>query len=284
VKQKTQGADAFVPLDNLAEWKAGTLKALRRTIDRRGFMRRGIGALAGAAMGGTLLRMFSGREVLAAPPKAAGRAIKADAVKTGTFFFPRLKFDVIQARACWDVYPIADVNLRRQLRRLTNVNASEDPVVVSLDDFESLRRYPFVFATDQQHFKFSKKEERNLSEFLRRGGFIYGDDCVLGSTGVLFFKDFRNMMNKIYPDNPMRRVPDDHEIYHCYFDFPDGLPFLQGQDLGAWATFDRKTGRILTFLTPTDLHCGWTCWYFSERKNLASLKMGINIIVYYLSH
>ena len=49
-------------------------------------------------------------------------------------------------------------------------------------------------------------------------------------------------------------------------------------------TFDKKTGRILTFLTPTDLHCGWTCWYFSEELNLASLKMGINIIIYYLSH
>ena len=181
------------------------------------------------------------------------------------------------------VIAIADVNLRRQLRRLTNVNASEEPVVVSLDDFESLRRYPFVFATDELHFKFSKKEEQNLSEFLQRGGFIYGDDCVLGRTGVFFFLDFRKMMNKIYPDNPMKRVPDDHEIYHCYFDLPK-LPFLQGQDLGAWATFDKKTGRILTFLTPTDLHCGWTCWYFSEELNLASLKMGINIIVYYLSH
>jgi len=273
----------FVPLDNLEEWKAETLRALRNTLDRRSFMRRGIYGLAGAAMGHTLLHMFSGRHVLAAPPKTAGNVITQKAVKTGTFFFPRLKFDVLQGRASWDIYPIADVNLRRQLRRLTNINASEEPVVVSLDDFESLRRYPFIFATDELHFKFSQKEERNLAEFLQRGGFIYGDDCVLGRTGVFFFLDFRKMMNKIYPDNPMKRVPDDHEIYHCYFDLPK-LPFLQGQDLGAWATFDKKTGRILTFLTPTDLHCGWTCWYFSEELNLASLKMGINIIIYYLSH
>ena len=149
---------------------------------------------------------------------------------------------------------------------------------------ESLTRYPFVFATDEQHFKFSQKEEDNLVEFVRRGGFIYGDDCVIGSTGILFFLDFRKMMNRIFPDNPMRRVPDDHELYHCYFDLPRGLPYLQGQDLGSWATFDRSGGRILTLLTPTDMHCGWTCRFFTPEQNMESLKMGINIIIYYLSH
>ncbi|HUW55391.1 MAG TPA: DUF4159 domain-containing protein [Planctomycetota bacterium] len=275
----TGSEDRFVPLDNVGEWKSEVLGALRRTLDRRSFMRRGLQALGGALMAGTLLRLFSGSHVLAAPPASAKKA-----VETGTFFFPRLKFDVLQGRAVWDVYPIADVHLRRQLTKLTNINASEEPVVVSLDDFEGLRHYPFVFATDQQHFKFSDKEEANLREFLLRGGFIYGDDCVLGHDGILFFQDFRNMMNKIYPDNPMRRVPDDHELYHGYFDFPKGLPFLQGQDIGSWATFDRNTGRILTLLTPTDLHCGWTGSFFTPEQNLASLKMGINIIVYYLSH
>jgi len=269
----------FVPLDNVDEWKAEVLGALRKAIDRRSFMRKGLEALGGAMMAGTFVRLFSGSRVLAdVPPKSV------KVVKTGTFFFPRLKFDVLQGRAGWDVYPIADIHLRRQLKKLTNINASEEPVVVSLDDLESLRRYPFVFATDERHFKFSDKEEQNLREFLMRGGFIYGDDCVLGRTQVLFFQDFRSMMNKIYPDNPMRRVPDDHELYHCYFDFPKGLPFLQGQDLGSWATFDKKTGRILTLLTPTDLHCGWTCRFFTPELNLASLKMGINIIIYYLSH
>jgi hypothetical protein len=269
----------FVPLDHLEEWKAGTLKALRKTVDRRGFLRGGLKALGGAMMAGTLLRMFSGGRVLADAPDGTQQA-----VKTGTFFFPRLKFDVIQARAIWDVYPIADANLRRQVRKLTNINMSEEPVVVSLDDLDSLCRYPFVFATDQEHFKFSQKEEDNLREFLMRGGFIFGDDCVVGDTGILFFQDFRKMMNKIWPDNPMRRVPDDHELYHCYFDFPNGLPFMQGQNIGAWATFDRTTGRILTLLTPTDLHCGWTGQWFGPEKQMQALKMGVNIIVYYLSH
>ncbi len=92
------------------------------------------------------------------------------------------------------------------------------------------------------------------------------------------------MMNRVWPDNPMRRVADDHPLYHCYFDLPRGLPYLQGENLGAWATFDKKSDRILALLTPTDLHCGWTCRFFSPEKNMEAFKMGINIIIYYLSH
>jgi hypothetical protein len=42
----------YVPMNNLEEWKANVLKTLRKTIDRRSFMRRGLQALTGAAMTG----------------------------------------------------------------------------------------------------------------------------------------------------------------------------------------------------------------------------------------
>lgn len=269
----------YTPLENLEEWKADALKALRQTLDRRSFMRQGLTALTGAAMYGTLLKCFAGTHVLADEPD-----VPKSAVKTGTFFFPRLKFDVLNAHSGWNVYPIADVILRRTLTKLTNINVSEEPVVVSLADMKSLVRYPFIFATDERRFRFPKNEEANLREFLLRGGFVYGDDCIHGRNKILFFEDYRRMMNRIWPDNPMRRVPDSHEIYHCYFDFPKGLPYLQGQDIGGWGTFDKQSGRLLTYVTPTDLHCGWTCRFFTPKLNEASIKMGINIIIYYLSH
>ena len=271
------------PLNPLQDWKRDMLKSLRRRIDRRSFLRRSLGAVGGAALAGSLLGAL-GRETFAAPTPAD---LSGSPTATGTFFFPRLKFNVIidgrPVGSAWDVYPDADTNLRRQIRKLTNINVSEEPVVVSLDDLETLVKYPFVFATDERHFRFSKQEEDNLAEFLQRGGFIYGDDCVFEDQS-LFFRDFRIMMDRIYKDNPMRRVPDDHELYHCYFDFPKGLPRMQGENLGAWATFDRRSGRILTLLTPTDMHCGWTCRFFNPQQNMDALKMGINIVVYYLSH
>jgi hypothetical protein len=283
----------MVPLDDLDEWKSAVLKDCGTGGDvatsgtcRREFLRQGLKALGGVAVAGTLLGALGPSSLAQAAP--SGAPASKNAVTTGTFFFPRLKFEATQMPEdpypdAWDVYPWADVKLRRELRRLTNINVSEEPVVVSLDDLETLVRYPFVFATDERHFRFSKKQEDNLTEFLLRGGFIFGDDCVLKNQS-LFFRDFRAMMNRVWPDNPMRRVPDDHALYHCYFDLPKGLPYLQGEDLGAWATFDRRSDRILALVTPTDIHCGWTGWFFTPEQNIASLKMGINIIIYYLSH
>jgi hypothetical protein len=276
-------SDAF---ENLSDWKHEMLRTLRKRIDRRSFLRQSAGALGGLALGGTLLGALASRLDAAGEPPIAGPVTPSEpssGPSTGTFYFPRLKFDVLAERCNWDCYPDADANLRRQVRRLTNINMSEEAVVCSLDDLDGMVKYPFVFATDERHFKFSKKEEDNLAEYLKRGGFLYGDDCVYENQS-LFFRDYRDMMNKIWPDNPMRRVPDDHPLYHCYFDFPKGLPNLQGEFVGSWATFDRKSDRILTLVTPTDMHCGWTCRFFNPELNMAALKMGINIIVYYLSH
>jgi hypothetical protein len=282
----------MIPLDNLQEWKHLALTGLRKTLDRRNFMRGGLAALTGAAMLGTLSKIlspsgaFAAGEAPATRPAAlrSGDVDDSHAVKTGTFFFPRLKFDVTNGECEWNVYPHADVILRRALAKSTNVNVSQEAVVVSLADFNTLRHYPFVFATDQKHFTFPKNEMDNLREFLLRGGFIFGDDCVMGDSGDLFFQDFRKIMNAIYPDNPMKPVPKDHDLFHCYYDFPSGMPSCQGAKWGAWATFDKESDRILTLLSPGDIHCGWTQEFFTPELNAQSVKMGVNIIVYYLSH
>jgi len=208
-------------------------------------------------------------------------------VKTGTFYFPRLMFHVKDETGDqWNFAPVGDVILRKRLKQLTNVNASEDPVVVRLADLDSTCRYPFIFATSEGYFDLPRNEEKNLREFLMRGGFVYADDCVLGRTGDRFFRDYRKMINKLFEDKhlEMKRVPNDHEINHCYFDFPEGAPFFQGVRHGDYALFEEGTGRIMTYLTSGDLHCAWTRKWCGAALTDACLKMGVNIIIYYLSH
>jgi hypothetical protein len=99
-----------------------------------------------------------------------------------------------------------------------------------------------------------------------------------------FFRDYVILMKRLFPDNPMRKIPDDHEIFHLYFDFKDGCPHMQGVKHGAYGLFEPGTGRIMTVATPGDLHCGWMNQYWAKEKNLEAIKMGINIIIYFLSH
>lgn len=217
------------------------------------------------------------------------RESRADeAVKTGKFIFPRLQFKVNdETKDIWNTGLIGDAHLRKKLRELTNINVSEEAKVVRLSDFDDLCQHPFVFMTSEGSFELPDNEQKNVREFLERGGFIHSDDCVYthgGKAEDRFFKAYVKLMDKLFPDNPMRKIPLDHELFKIYYEFPKGSPHLQGVDHGAFGLFEPGTGRIMTICTAGDLHCGWMNQWFGEKANLEAMKMGINIIMYFLSH
>lgn len=215
---------------------------------------------------------------------SASTSWSADVVKTGQFVFPRLQFTVYDETVdMWNISPIGDVILRNKLQELTNINVSQDPKVVHLGDFDELCRYPFVFMTSEGAFKLPENEERNLREFLERGGFVFADDCVYRDSDR-FFQCYVELINKLFPGNPMRKIPYDHEIFHCYYDFPEGSPHMQGVPHGAYGLFEPGTGRLMTIVTPGDLHCGWCSRFFGQEKDQKAIEMGINIIIYFLTH
>ena len=251
------------------------------TLTRRRFLEQGAksagGMLLASAFIGTFINYLG---------TMTARADKA--VETGKFIFPRLQFTTIDGTGKhWDISPAGDVILREQLKGLTNVNVSMEPKIVRLSDFDDMCLSPFVFMTAGGAFKLPDNEEQNLHEYLERGSFIFADDCMGtggGNDTDAFFKCYYKLMGKLYPDNPMRKIPFDHEIFHCYFDFPDGCPELQGVPHGAHGLFEPGTGRIMTWLSSGDIHCGWCYRFWSMEKNMSAIKMGINVIVYFLSH
>jgi len=246
--------------------------------------RRKVLAGGAAALGGLLL------SPLANVTRASAASTGAEkTVETGEFIFARLEFAVLDhSPDKWNVGPIGDAILRKKLKELTNINVMDQPKVVRLREIEEMYRHPFVFMTSEGYFELSKQEEKNLREYLDRGGFILADDCVLFGREDRFFQTYLKLLKDLYPNNPPREVPLDHEIFHIYFDFAkDGSPHMQGVrygDSNAAALFHPDTGRIMTYATPGDLHCGWMCRYWGMDKNLAAIKMGINVVIYALSH
>jgi hypothetical protein len=259
---------------------AGGLEKIE-TLSRRRFLEKGAKSAGGFLMGSAFVST-----VLSYLGTMTARADKT--VETGKFIFPRLQFTTVDGTGKhWDISPIGDSILRQQLKGLTNVNISMDPKIVRLSDFDDMCLNPFVFMTAGGAFKLPDNEEQNLHEFLNRGGFILADDCmgVGGGNDVdAFFQCYTKLINRLYPDNQLRRIPNDHEIFHCYFDFPNGCPELQGIPHGAYGLFEPGTGRIMTWLSSGDIHCGWVCKFWSMEQNMSAIKMGINIIVYFLTH
>jgi len=160
------------------------------------------------------------------------------------------------------------------------VNIREARVEISDDKLFS---YPYIYMTGHGNVRFTDSEVKRLRTYLTNGGFLHADD----NYGMDVF--FRREIKKVFPDKELVELPFSHEIYHSRFDFPDGIPKIHEHDGGpghGLAIFHE--GRMVVFYSVnTDLGDGW------EDPNVhkdppevreAALKMGVNIIVYALTH
>lgn len=208
------------------------------------------------------------------------------------FHWARLRFkQSMRARDEWNAHPWADEHLLNALHKYTNLNVDRTWHVASLDNLKEMSQYPFIFMTSENKFEFTASQQANFKEYLNRGGFIFADDCVVGRTKDYFFIDIREKLEALFGQK-MVKLPNDHEIYRCFYKL-NGLPHMQGTPHGGWALF--INGRMAVFLSPSDIHCGWESqrisglrrnrrgWFSKDKENDA-IKMGINIIVYALTH
>jgi hypothetical protein len=219
---------------------------------------------------------------------AAAAADNQTLVTTGQCFFPRLQFQLREDGTDyvkqWDIWPIGDQNLRNMIRAATNINILTDPVVVNLDHPDQLFQYPFVFMTSEGDFALTDSNRQNLREYLLRGGFLLADDCCFEQREDRFYRAWAREMKVIFPDEVLAEIPSTHEIYHCFYEL-DGVPWVQGQKHPALGVFERGTGRLMAFCSSGDIHCGWVGFGNLDREGCKRcLQMGVNIMVYCLSH
>ena len=212
---------------------------------------------------------------------------------TRPFSMARIKFvpDVIRNDP-WNSYPEADRMALEHVKKDTPVNVSPAWNTADLKKLDEMVKYPVLFITANGEFNPSASDQENLKKYLLQGGFVYADDCVDDFEGDGFFKSFKAAAERAF-GTEMVKLPDTHAIYHCFHDLPSGAPnpHPKCQKYGGWGLY--LNGRLVAFLTSGDIHCGWKSrllrmnggkpWY-SYRNETLSLKMGVNIIVYALSH
>ncbi len=206
-------------------------------------------------------------------------------------------------------YPEADQNFSVRLSQLTNINVNRDEnglvqhKIVSLLD-EELFHFPFVYMIEVGDLYFSEEEAKTLREYLLKGGFLMVDDFW----GSRAWENFAYEFNKVFPleEYPIIDIPLDHEIFHIIFEI-DEIHQIPG--IGHWANsggdtsergsdsaephvrgvFD-KAGRLMAvFCHNTDLGDGWeeeavNPQYFAEFSKTKAYPLGINIVVYALTH
>jgi len=160
------------------------------------------------------------------------------------------------------------------------LQTADDEKKVEIMDQEFFS-YPIIFMTGHGKITFSDDEAERLRLYLLNGGFLYADDDY----GM--DKYFRAMMKKVFPDKDLVELPFNHPIYHCHFNFDNGVPKIHEHDGGpphAYGIFHE--GRMMVYYTfNTNISDGWAdpdVHKDPEAVRLQALRMGVNIVVYAL--
>ena len=181
----------------------------------------------------------------------------------------------------WYGDPSSIPNLLNFINENTSIAVNLEEVKIKLTD-SNLYYYPFLYLTGHGNIRFSEDEVGILREYLKKGGFLHADD----NYGM--DKSFRREMKRVFPEKEWVELSYNHEIFHTFYEFPNGLPKIHehdGKPAQGLGLFEGE--RLIVFYTyETDLGDGWEDIEVHKDPQYlheAALKMGVNIIWFALT-
>ena len=177
-------------------------------------------------------------------------------------------------------------NLLNSLIEYTTIEVDTRENIVSLASHE-IFNVPFCYLTDHKLVQFNKTERDNFEKYVRNGGFIFVDDCNHDIDG-LFAKSFEAQMARIFGQEALKKIPNNHDVYHSFFHFDKGPP-TTSFELNGWGddlVHDylkaiEIDGRIAVLYSNKDYGCEWDYDYRNKRWLVEdNTKFGVNIVMY----
>ncbi|MBX3174928.1 MAG: DUF4159 domain-containing protein [Gemmatimonadaceae bacterium] len=187
----------------------------------------------------------------------------------------------------WDSAPMVPPNLIDSVARYTAIDVSPTGVVVPLGS-RDLLRYPLVYLTGHLPVRFSTAERTMLREYVRRGGLLFVDDHNHDIDGEFHRTAWEEIAATL---SPLQDLPNDHDLYRCFFQFPDGPP-TTSHELNGWGDnlihkhlqAVMHEGRIAVLYSSKDYSSEWN--YHPDNKRFLSVdntRFGVNLVVYALT-
>ena len=135
-----------------------------------------------------------------------------------------------------------------------------------------------------------------MREFLLRGGFFMCDDFW----GPDQWDNFMQSMRRVFPDRPVVDIPDTDSALHIVYDVKHryqvpGVRYLQTGVTekcyncpAAWRGIYDDKGRLMVAISyQSDLGDSWE-WAddpaYDEKFSALSIRLGVNYIVYSMTH
>lgn len=202
-------------------------------------------------------------------------------------------------------WPDADLNFSYRLQQMTSMKTDPNGKVMEITN-PDLFRYPFIYIVEPGDLGFSEEEVPILRRYLLNGGFLMVDDFW----GEDEWENFETEITRVFADRKIEEIPRTHPIFHCGCDIPNDLNLqipnirlgTESQYNGGvtWERYDAQEchirgikddkGRLCVVICHnTDNGDGWERegeneYYFREFSEKKSYPLGINIVVYSMTH
>ena len=153
---------------------------------------------------------------------------------------------------------------------------------------EDMFQYPFAVMTGEGEFNLMDKERQMLKAYLTRGGFLLAS---AGCSSIEWDRSFRKEIDRIFPDNKMRKIKMNHPIFHTIFEIQSitlkkgGSTQLEGLEID---------GKIVLIYSPEGLNdtanaggngsSGAQCCCCGGNEIKNSQEINANIFTYALTH
>lgn len=212
----------------------------------------------------------------------------------------------------WVDYPDADLNLSYRLQQLTTIRTDPDARVLKLTD-PSLNRYPLLYMEHAGYMQLSGDEVAALRNYLRGGGALFVNDFW----GTEEWDGFARQIARVLPGRSWVDLTTDHPLFHCVYDLRGPMKNLQiptiqfwnrdhdpsdptsslqtfyrgegSEDMHVRALLDDQQRIIILAIHNSDVSDGWEREnenenYFNQFSEKVAYPLGINVIVYLMTH
>ena len=195
------------------------------------------------------------------------------------FTITRLKYN---GGGDWYSDPSSIPNLLDFFSDETGIKTAKKEIKTSIgtSDFYNNSYY---YITGHGKINFTSIERDVLRNVLLNGAFLHADD----NYGMN--ESFRVAMAEMFPDKDWVELPHNHQLFNIFYKFPNGLPKIHKHDGNppqALALFHNEK-IIVLYTYESDLGDGWedpSVHNDSSDSHSQALKIGTNIIIYYLTN
>jgi hypothetical protein len=180
------------------------------------------------------------------------------------------------------------------LQRLTRIDVEPIETIVDVDD-DRMFETPLLFAVSVGDWHLSRTQAERLGEYLRRGGFLMVDDFHNDREWAGFMNGIRQMGLTDEPEELLDSAPAFHVLFNLAervrvpgANVVHGSGIERGGTIPHWRAIMDSKGRMIVAITfNQDIGDGWEFADvpdYPERMSSQAIRLGINYVVYAMTH